>query len=86
MRLVPLVVFAACIIYAVVGNAIVLLVLVCRKTPLQWIWAGMPFYLYGICNRSSRPAARATIAFALSTNIAALLMVPAAIWLSLVTA
>lgn len=82
---VPVIAFAECVIYAVVGNAVVFLTLTWRRTPLRWVWAGMPFYLYGICNHASPPAGRALTAFALSTNIAALLAVPAAIWLVMVS-
>jgi hypothetical protein len=75
--------FAVCVVYGVIGNAIVLFALVRRKTPMRLMWTGVPFYLYGLCNRSSPPVSRALTGFALSTNIALLLAIPALIWLQL---
>ena len=81
MSLLPVIAFATYVVYSVVANAIVVLVLVCRKTPLRWMRTGMPFYLFGICNHSSPPTGRTLAASALSTSIAALLAVPADRWL-----
>lgn len=71
---------ALCITYAALGNAFVLVALTRRKTPVRFIWAGTPFYLYRICNRSEPPASRALRIFALSTNIAVLLAVTFWLW------
>ena len=71
-------VFATCIAYAVIGNAIVLVVLLRRKTPLRTMRGGTPLYLYGVC--SSLPNHRALTAFALSTNVALLIGISALIW------
>jgi hypothetical protein len=75
--------FVASTAYAVIGNAVVLMVLLHRKAPLRLIWSGTPFYLYGVCNRSSPAAGRALRAFALSTNLALLLAIPSWIWLEI---
>lgn len=76
MKSLAAIAFASCVTYSVVGNALVLLVLIRRKTPLRFMWAGTPFYLYGICNRSTPPTSRALRGFALSTNIALFLAIP----------
>jgi len=72
--------FAVCVIHAVIGNAIVGFILLRRKVPLRLMWAGTPFYLYGVCKHTVPPAGRALQAFALSTNIALVLTVPSLIW------
>jgi hypothetical protein len=72
--------FALFAAYAAIGNTIVLIILIRRRIPLSLMWAGVPFYLYGVCNHSSPPATRALTAFALSTNISALLAIPTLIW------
>jgi len=66
--------------YAIIGNALVLLVLLHRQTPLRMMLTGMPFYLYGVCNRSTPPAGRFVRAFALSTDVSLLLAIPSCIW------
>jgi hypothetical protein len=72
---------ALSVTYSVIGNAVVLLMLIRRRTPLRFLWAGTPFYLYGICNRANPPTSRALRGFALSTNIALLLAIPS--WICL---
>ena len=86
MRTLALSIFAASIACAAIGNAAVLLVLIVRKIPLRFIWAGAPFYLYRVCNRATPPTSRALRAFALSTNIAFLLAIPTWIWFEAVSA
>jgi hypothetical protein len=76
-------VFALSITYAVVGNVVVLLILIRRRTPFRFIWAGTPLYLYGICNRSTPPTSRALTGFALSTNIALFVAIPSWICLAI---
>jgi hypothetical protein len=76
--------FAVCIVYATIGNAAVLLILIRRRTTLRFMWAGAPFYLYRICNQASPPARVLTV-FALSTNVALLLAIPALIWLEAIS-
>jgi len=71
--------FAFAVLYAVIGNAVVLLILVHRKAPIRFWRSSLPFYLYGVCNRSTPPTSRALRGFALSTNIAAILAIPS--WL-----
>jgi hypothetical protein len=71
--------FAFAVLYAVIGNAVVFLILARRKTPVRFWRSGLPFYLYGVCNRSTPPTSRALRGFALSTNIAAILAIP--LWL-----
>jgi hypothetical protein len=71
--------FVLTVLYAVVGNTMVLLILIRRKAPLRFMWSGTPFYLYGMCNRLSPPSP-ALKAFALSTNIALIVAVPLLIW------
>ena len=70
--------FAVCTAYAVIGNALVLLLLLRRKAPVQMMRSGTPLYLYGVC--LSLPRARMLRAFALSTNIALAIGVSALIW------
>jgi hypothetical protein len=86
MTTLALSIFAASIAYAAIGNTAVLLILLGRKIPLRFIWAGTPFYLYGLCNRATPPTSRALRAFALSTNIALLLAIPSWIWFEAVSA
>jgi hypothetical protein len=71
--------FVLTVLYAVIGNAIVFLILAQRKVPLRFMWAGTPLYLYGMCKRLSPPMPILK-AFALSTNISLLLAVPLLIW------
>ena len=77
--------FAICIAYGAIGNAVVLLILRRRKMPLRLIWSGTPFYLYGVCNRSSPPVGKVLTGVALSTNIALLAAIPALIWMQVST-
>ena len=67
--------FAVTVAYAALGNAIVWLLLVRRKIPLASLRAGWLFYLY----KHVPPTERQLRAFALSTNIAALLAIPCAL-------
>ena len=67
--------FAVMVAYAALGNAIVCLLLVRRKIPLIFRRAGWLFYLY----KQVPPTNRQLRAFALSTNIAALLIIPCAL-------
>jgi hypothetical protein len=80
MQALSLTAFAICVVHAVIGNAIVGLILLRRKTPLRLMWVGTPFYLYGVCNRTVPPTGRALKALALSTNIALVLSIPSLIW------
>ena len=57
-----------CITYAVLGNAFVLLALMRRNVPLNFMWAGIPGYLYRRCIGAD--VGTALTQFALSTNVA----------------
>jgi hypothetical protein len=78
---IPALAFTGTVIYAVLGNAAVYVILVRRKIPVGFGWAGTPGYLYRICARAS-PTMPRLRTFALSTNIAALLAIPSWIWLA----
>ena len=62
--------FAASVVYAVIGNAVVYLLLVRRKVALRKLWAGTPGYLYTQCVRSNGAVGPLLTRFALSTDIA----------------
>jgi hypothetical protein len=70
---------AFAVAYAVIGNAVVGLILARRKASISFWRAGLPFYLYGVCNRLTPPTSRALRGFALSTNIAGILAIPLAL-------
>jgi hypothetical protein len=72
--------FAASVVYAAAGNAIMVRILSRRRIPFRSVWAGTPFYLYGVCIRMT-PASRALRAFALSTDVAFVLALPVGAWL-----
>ena len=74
------IVFAAAVIYAAAGNAIIAGILYRRRIPFRSVWAGTPFYLYGVCIRMT-PASRGLRAFALTTDAAFVLAVPLGVWL-----
>ena len=59
-----------CIAYAVLGNVLVLLALMRRNVPLNFMWAGIPGYLYRRCIGAD--VGTALTRFALSTNVALL--------------
>ena len=61
--------FAASVVYAAGGNAIIARMLLRRGIPFRSVWAGTPFYLYGVCARIT-PTDRGLRAFALSTDAA----------------
>ncbi len=74
--------FAASIVYAAGGNAIIARMLLRRRIPFRSVWAGTPFYLYSVCMRMT-PADRGLRAFALSTDAAFLLAFAFCAWLML---
>ena len=65
-----MVLFALSVVYAVVGNAVVYVVLLRRKVPVRSIWAGVPTYLYRVCAHADSKAGTALRRFALSTDVA----------------
>jgi len=73
-------VFVITVAYTVIGSALVLLVLLHRKIPVRIMRAGMPFHLYGVCNRSTPATGRFLRALALSTDVSLLLAIPSCIW------
>jgi hypothetical protein len=85
MQFFALTAVVVCIAHAVIGNAIVGLILLHKKIPMRMMWAGTPFYLYGVCNRASPPVGTALRTFALSTNIALILTIPSLVWFSVVS-
>ena len=72
--------FTITVTYAVLGNAVVYLLLRRRRIALLLMWSDTPGYLYGICRRSTPPLPHALTRFALSTYIAFILAIPAALW------
>jgi hypothetical protein len=74
--------FAASIVYAAGGNAIIARMLLRRRIPFRSVWAGTPFYLYGVCLRMT-PSDRRLRAFALSTDAAFILAFALCAWLML---
>jgi hypothetical protein len=79
MEAVAAIAFASSVLYAVIGNVVVLLVLRRRNAPVRGWRSGMPFYLYGVFSRLQPPASSTLRRFALSTNIGGFLAV--ALWL-----
>ena len=82
ISVIPALAFTGSVVYAVLGNAAVYAILVSRKAPVRFGWAGIPFYLYRVCVQAS-PAMPCLRTFALSTNIAALLAIPSWIWFAI---
>jgi hypothetical protein len=80
---IPVFAFVATIVYAVIGNAAVYIILVRKKIPVRFLWAGTPGYLYGVCCRATPPMPRILRMFALSTNIVLLLAIASGIWLGI---
>jgi hypothetical protein len=78
----PALAFMGTVAYAVLGNFAVYVILVSRKVPVRFGWAGTPFYLYRVCVQAS-PAMPRLRTFALSTDIAALLAIPSWIWFAI---
>ncbi len=76
--------FAASVIYAAGGNAIIARMLSRRGIPFRSVWAGTPFYLYGVCLRMT-PGDRGLRAFALSTDAAFVLAFTLCAWLMLLS-
>jgi hypothetical protein len=76
--------FVIAVLYGLIGNLVVWLVLSHRKVPLRFGMSGVPFYLYGACNRLSPPSP-ALKRFALSTNVSFILAFPLLIWMQIVT-
>jgi len=74
--------FAATVVYAAGGNATIARTLLRRRIPFRSVWAGTPFYLYGVCLRMTR-ADRGLRAFALSTDAAFILAFAQCAWLML---
>lgn len=72
--------FAASVAYAGAGNALIAGILCRRRIPFRSIWAGTPFYLYGVCIRMS-PDSRGLRLFALTTDVAFVLALPLGVWL-----
>jgi hypothetical protein len=69
MKYILIIIFVASVSFAVLGNAIVYIILVHRKVPLRSFWAGTPGYLYRVCVNSPSVGTRLR-RFAFSTNIA----------------
>jgi hypothetical protein len=65
-----MVLFALSVVYAVVGNAVVYVVLLRRKVPVRSIWAGVPTYLYRVCANADSKVGTALRRLALSTDVA----------------
>jgi len=65
-----MVLFALSVVYAVIGNAVVYVVLLRRKVPIRAIWAGVPTYLYRACANADSKVGTALRRFALSTDVA----------------
>ena len=65
-----MVLFALGVVYAVIGNAVVYVVLLRRKVPVRSIWAGVPTYLYRVCATADSKVGTALRRFALSTDVA----------------
>jgi hypothetical protein len=61
---------AVCIVYAVIGNAVVFVLLTRRKVPLRFMWAGTPTYLYRACVDAGSNVGAGLRRFAFSTNVA----------------
>ena len=72
--------FAGAVIYAGAGNALLARILYRRRVPFRSIWAGTPFYLYGVCIRMT-PASRGLRLFALTADAAFVLALPLGTWL-----
>jgi len=72
--------FAAAVAYAGAGNALIAGILYRRRIPFRSIWAGTPFYLYGVCIRMI-PSSRGLRLFALTTDAAFVLALPLGVWL-----
>jgi hypothetical protein len=75
--------FAASVVYAAGGNAIIARMLLRRGIPFRSVWAGTPFYLYGVCARMTPTdrGLRGLRAFALSTDAAFVLAFALCAWL-----
>jgi len=65
-----MILFAMSVVYAVIGNAVVYVVLLRRKVPIRAIWAGVPTYLYRACANADSKVGTALRRFALSTDVA----------------
>lgn len=76
--------FAATVIYAAAGNAVIARMLLRRRIPFRSVWAGTPFYLYGVCLRMT-PGDRSLRAFALSTDAAFVLAFALCAWLMILS-
>ena len=63
-------VFALCVLYAVLGNALVYAILLRRGVPVRSLWAGTPVYLYRVCLEATPPVSKHLQRLAFSTNIA----------------
>ena len=70
MRNLIMVLFALSVVYAVIGNAVVYVVLLRRKVPVRSIWAGVPTYLYRVCANADSKVGTALRRLALSTDVA----------------
>jgi hypothetical protein len=62
--------FTLSVLYAVLGNAIVYLILIRRKARMSTMWAGTPGYLYRVCVNEPTIVGPRLRRFAFSTNIA----------------
>jgi len=79
-----MVLFAMGVVYAVVGNAVVYVVLLRRKVPVRAIWAGVPSYLYRVCANADPKVGAGLRRFALSTDVALVLSALLALGLQVV--
>jgi hypothetical protein len=55
--------------YAVIGNAVVYVVLARRKVPVRFMWAGTPTYLYKVCVGAESTVGAGLRRFAFTTNV-----------------
>ncbi len=65
-----LIIFALSVLYAVLGNAIVRVILRRRGVPVRWLWAGTPGYLYRVCAQATPTVGNHLRGFAYSTDVA----------------
>ena len=63
------IVFVLSTLYAVIGNAVVLLILASKNISTKFLWSGTPGYLYRVCAKEPTAGPRLRC-FALSTDVA----------------
>ncbi len=70
MRDILIIIFVASVLYAVLGNAIIYIILIRRKVSPRFFWAGTPGYLYRVCVNATPTVGTRLRHFAFITNIA----------------